>query len=273
MAAGEEDSTDASGITSTAITVTGGSYTVGQDGQGTITLDRSDVTVGVAGVQTLAVTFVDFYHARVIQSTTPQHPAEACPIPDVYGWRPDADHWWIRTEYNGVDVNPGEGLYVAGGVATADGAGNFTPMTLDENVAGNLFIGDSVAGAYSAPDANGRGTFNVGALNFVYYIVNSECLRIVDIDAAVTTAGSFYGQGSSAGTITVASVTGANVFTESGSGSLDSCPRLVSSLRTELAISVRDSVTQMKVTARRRMVGSRGLTRSTSAEMDTEVRR
>lgn len=215
---GEEDYNNAAGITSTAITVTGGTYTLGQDGQGTITLDLSDPTVGVAGVQTLAVTFVNLNHARVIQFDDTATSSGSLDFQTFTAGDLTQITGGYALEYNGVDVNPGEGLYVAGGVATADGAGNFTPMTIDENVAGNLFIGDSVAGAYSAPDANGRGTSNIGPLNFAYYIVNSECLRIVDIDAAITTAGSFYGQGSSAGTFTNAAL-GTSVFTESGSGS------------------------------------------------------
>jgi hypothetical protein len=218
VAAGEEDYNNAAGLTSTAITVTGGTYTVGQDGQGTITLDLSDATVGVAGVQTLAVTFVNFNHARVIQFDDTATSSGSLDFQTFTAGDLTQITGGYAFEYNGVDTNPGEGLYVAGGVATADGNGTFT-MTLDENVAGNLFLDGAPGSTYLAPDANGRGTFNIGGLSFVYYIVNGECLRIIDVDAAVTEAGSFYGQGSSAGTITVASVTGANVFTESGSGS------------------------------------------------------
>jgi len=215
---GEEDYNNAAGLTSTAITVTGGSYTVGQDGQGTITLDLSDVTVGVAGVQTLAVTFTNLNHARVIQFDDTATSSGSLDFQTFTAGDLTQITGGYAFEYNGVDVNPGEGLYVAGGVATADGNGTFT-MTLDENVAGNLFLKGAPGSTYSIPDANGRGTFNIGGLSFVYYIVNGECLRIVDVDAAITEAGSFYGQGSSAGSITVASLTGANVFTESGSGS------------------------------------------------------
>lgn len=210
---GEEDYNDADIITSTAVTITGGTYTVGQDGQGTMSLTLSDPTIGDAGVQTMAFTWVNLNHARIIQFDDTATSSGSMDFQTFTAGDETQIAGGYAFAYNGFFDTAGP--YAAGGVLTADGAGNLL-ITLDENIGGSIDIGESGPSNYSAPDVNGRGTFNVGSRNFAYYIVHAECLRAVEIDANITTAGSLYGQGGNPFDVT--SLNGPNVFLESGSG-------------------------------------------------------
>ena len=217
-ASGEEDYNNANGITSLDDTVSG-SYTVGEDGQGQISLTVSDVNVGVGGTQTLAITLVNYDHLLITQF---DGSATSSGSFDLQTLTTAGDLTQISGGYSftfsGNDNDPGEGLEVLGGVATADGNGNLNGLTIDENIAGSTFFGLTTPATFTAPDADGRGilTFTTYSLNFAYYIVGPEVFRIVEIDPTIEAVGSFYGQGANAGSITDATLTGPLVFSEAG---------------------------------------------------------
>jgi hypothetical protein len=112
-----------------------------------------------------------------------------------------------------------------GGIFTADGAGNITNGTFDENTGGGTgYSSVSFTGTVGAPDANGRGVITLSATpdtpgqstQFAYYIVTPEVLRLTSITntSNAGNTGSAFGQGSVSGTD--AAVTGNFVFSDFG---------------------------------------------------------
>jgi len=104
----------------------------------------------------------------------------------------------------GVDAVLSPPPYVSfGGIFTADGSSLLTSGTIDINTSGLVsstqFLGNSV---FAAPDVHyGRGTFQVvlpsppGSRTFIYYIVSSKALRLLENDNVAFMGGSAYAQG------------------------------------------------------------------------------
>src|SRR5271168_5088944 len=179
----------------TAIPVTG-TYSVGADGRGTMTLSFS--IDGIPGNQ-LALDFAltSNSHGVLVETdglisasgSLDQQTAGPFTLSQLTGGYSFA--------FPGVDI-ANQTAAVSGGIVTADGAGNLTNGTFDLNDAGTL-SSTAFTGSVTAPDAFGRGTFttsNGGA--FAYYIVTPRVLRVVETDANFTTGGSIYSQGSPA---------------------------------------------------------------------------
>jgi hypothetical protein len=101
-----------------------------------------------------------------------------------------------------------------GGIFTADGVGAISGGVFDENFGGgtgylsvpNLASPAPVAGTFTAPDANGRGTltFNIttdttsNPTEYAYYLVTPEVLRLTTVSpvGSAGNTGSAFGQGS-----------------------------------------------------------------------------
>lgn len=192
----------------TAIPVTG-TYSVGADGRGTMTLSFS--VEGIPGNE-LALDFAltSNSHGVLVETdglisasgSLDQQSAGPFTLSQLTGGYSFA--------FSGIDI-AAQTAVVAGGIVTADGAGNLTNGTFDLNDAGAL-SSNPFTGSVTAPDAFGRGTFttsNGGA--FAYYIVTPKVLRVVETDSNFTTGGSIYSQGSAA-SFTDASLTGSFVF-------------------------------------------------------------
>ncbi len=222
--AGEEDYEDASNISSQApIGIMGGSYVIGPDGRGTMTLNTSDMTLGILGVQTLGFTVISSQHALITQF---DGTAAATGSLDQQGT--SISQASVTGAYSfllsGVDVstgaNAGAGLAL-GGVVTANGAGAFSGVTEDVNDGGTV-SSSTTSGTFTTLDSFGRGTATLGsdpadcsgappAATFVFYVVDGTALRFLQNDSCGLTAGSMYTQGSSL-------ATGPYAFTVSGTG-------------------------------------------------------
>jgi len=220
---GEEDFNDASlGATSVADTVTG-TYSVGDDGRGSITLNAftgglPDTNVGVAGVQTLSIAVVNNNHILIEEfdaSATSRgsldlQTASAFNVASLTG----GYSFFLAGSTAGTP-------YVLGGVVVADGAGNFNSTdSVDQGFLGSLpILGDSFLGsiAGAAIDASGRGELDYGGRAFAIYVIGPEAFRIVDIDAtSFPVVGSAFGQGAGSGSFSAASLTG--TFVVDGDG-------------------------------------------------------
>ena len=161
---GELDFNNVDGTTSVepggdAIVAVGSSYSIGEDGQGTITLATSDVNIGVAGTITLAVTVVNNNHALI---TNFDDSATSVGSLDFQVFTP-ADLTQITSGYSFAfaGADPG-GPLSYGGVWTADGLGDLNNAVADEDLYGAVTTDIAVAGAtYTAPDASGRGTISI----------------------------------------------------------------------------------------------------------------
>lgn len=195
--AGEQDYNDAAGFTSpqpSGDTITGGGFLVNGAGQGTLTLITNNENLGVSGTETLGVQFANINHALVIQfdgSGTSSGSLDLQTLPSTLS----GGYAFTLT---GVDA--GYLSAVAGGVFSVSGTNlqNGIIDLDDFGAEGTPTLGTAFTGTISAADALGRGTItNTGlATTFNYYIVGSEAIRIIDVDATDALIGSAFGQGS-----------------------------------------------------------------------------
>ena len=209
VTAGEEDLNDSSQVATFFDNTLTGTYTVGPDGRGSMTLTVT------GGTQTLSFAVVNNNHALIEEfdasltsagSLDLQTTTAASALTGGYAF-------YIGGSVGGVP-------YVEAGVTSADGAGNFTSTgTVDYDNGGTVTTGQSLTGSLAGPtiDASGRGVLTFGSNTFAIYVIGPEVFRIIDTDTtSFTAAGSAYGQGSGAGGFSAASLTGPFVFNVKG---------------------------------------------------------
>lgn len=225
--AGEQDYNDGGTIASfepAGDTITGGTLQVSSTtGQGTLTLNTSNSSLGVGGTETFGVQFVNAAHALINQfdgSATSSGSIDVQTLPATL----DGAYAFTLT---GVD--PFSSAVDFGGVFTISGGTTLQNGLLDTNDQGTATTGSSLTGTISTPDSFGRGTIN-STMNYTslvgipapvvlnYYVVGPEVLRIIDVDSANngsassdSAIGSAFGQGVNATNATTASL-GNSVF-------------------------------------------------------------
>jgi hypothetical protein len=191
-------------------------------GVGTLTLTTSDTNVGVSGVETFAIQFVNSDHALISQwdgTATSSGSFDLQTIPTS----PSTSSFAFTM--SGVD--PGYASIAYGGVLTVNTATGSATGIVDVNDDGDVVPGTPVTGiSFVAPDAFGRGTVTgftnpttSASVSLAYYIVGAEAIRLIDIDTATsapwdTMVGSAYGQGSS-------TFTNANFLAPNGTGTFN----------------------------------------------------
>lgn len=206
---GEQDYNDASGFTSPGepttpdvITAADSSMTVNSTtGTGTLVLNvsASNPSVGVKGIETFAVQFINASHALITQF---DGSATSSGSLDLQTARSGADGNFAFT-LSGLDTNPI--LAVAYGGVYSNTSSNIHG-TYDENESGKVLAGNALTATDNGvgADVYGRGSIsgftdpNNGnaPISLVYYIVGPEVLRIIDVDFNDALVGSAYGQGS-----------------------------------------------------------------------------
>ena len=205
---GEQDYNDGSGFTSPgeptnpdAINPTGSSMTVDvTTGTGTLVLDvsASNPNVGVKGIETFAIQFINASHALITQF---DRSATSSGSFDLQTATSGADGNFAFT-LSGLDANT---LPVAYGGVFSNTSGTIHG-TYDENDSGKVLVENTLTATDNGvgADVYGRGSItgftdsNNGnaPISLVYYLVGPEVLRIIDVDAGDALAGSAYGQGS-----------------------------------------------------------------------------
>ena len=212
---GEQDYNDASGFTSPGepttpdvITASGSSMTVdATTGTGTLILDvsASNPKVGVKGIETFAVQFINASHALITQfdgSATSSGSFDLQTATSGTGSN-------FAFTLSGLDTTSASPV-AYGGVFSNTG-GTIHGM-YDENDSGfaasnpKVLVGNTLTATDNGvgADVYGRGSIsgftdpNNGnaPISLVYYIVGPEVLRIIDVDYEDAMAGSAYGQGS-----------------------------------------------------------------------------
>src|ERR1700689_98771 len=205
---GEQDYNDATSFTSPlepttpdVISPTGSSMTVNSTtGTGTLILDvsASNPQVGVKGIEKFAVQFVSANHALITQFD---------------GSATSSGSFDLQTASSGAGGNFAftlSGIDIAGFPFAYGGVFSNTSGTIhgtyDENDSGKMLVENTLTATDNGvgADVYGRGSItgfmdpNNGnaPISLVYYIVGPEVLRIIDVDADDTMAGSAYGQGS-----------------------------------------------------------------------------
>jgi hypothetical protein len=204
---GEQDFNDAFDTTSPAggDMITGGSLSIGSDGTGTLTLVTNNPSLGT---ETFTVNFVNNSHALIIESdgNTSSGSLDLQTLPSTLSGG-------YSFAVTGVGSS-GEGVAV-GGVFTI--TGTTVAGTFDQNDAlngpslNNTFLGATLGPA----DILGRGTITNGPFGAsgVYYTINQNAIRIIDMDTTDAAVGSAYSQG--AGTFSNASLVN-SVFIDQG---------------------------------------------------------
>ena len=177
-------------------TITSGTLTVNSTtGQGTLTLNTNNTNIGVNGVETLGVQFVNSNHALVIQF---DGIATSSGTMDLQAL-PTALHGGYAFTMDGSD--PIDNPVNMGGVFSISGGTTLENGLVDMNDYGTVTTGTALSGTVASFDSLGRGsitsTLNYGgsliALN--YYVIGPEAVRLIDVDTTDSAIGSAFGQG------------------------------------------------------------------------------
>jgi len=188
--------------------ITGGSYTLGIDGQGTLVVRTNNAAVGAGGTETFAIVRVNSKHVAI---TGFDGGATSSGTLDTQVFFPNVTGQ-IAGSFSFVLAGSGGGGGLAlGGVLAADGGGNLTSVTYDQDVAGVVNFAIQTTGSYTAPDAYGRARAAFGGLNFSLFIVGPETIRVIETDNSRVAVGSAFGQGTLSGAASVSSVSGTYV--------------------------------------------------------------
>jgi hypothetical protein len=206
---GEQDYNDGNTFTSPGepnnpdvINPSGSSMTVDTTtGTGTLVLDvsASNPNVGVNGIETFAVQFINANHALITQF---DKSATSSGSFDLQTATSGAGGNFAFT-LSGLDTTNESTVAFGGVFSNTNGSIN---GTYDENDFGKVLLGNTLTATDNGvgTDVFGRGSItgftdpNNGdaPISLAYYIVGPEVLRIIDVDNLDALVGSAYGQGS-----------------------------------------------------------------------------
>jgi hypothetical protein len=217
---GEQDYANVGGVQAGPDAVSG-TYSVGANGTGSITLNVSDITLPNNGVETFSIATTSSTHALIIQfdgtatssGTLDFQSASALDASEIAGSYAFA--------MNGVDITNQVGAEFGGVLNMSAASGGVTSGSFYANDGGTTQTSPLGFGPITGPDQFGRGTIRLTTgFNYVYYAVQGEVLRIIEEDIPVfLSSGSFYGQGTNGanGTFSNASLSGNYVMFNAGS--------------------------------------------------------
>jgi hypothetical protein len=188
-----------------------GTYTVGADGRGRMTLNL------LSGTETFALAITSSSHALLNQD---DGVFTGSGVLDLQTAGPTfaASQFSGGYSFTMSGEDPGAiAPVVFGGVFTADGTGNLQAGTLDQNNNG-VFTSKPFTATFTAPDTSGRGTiaFSVNTATYVYYLVRPGVIHLIEYDAGFVAGGTAYGQGT-ATSFSNSSLAGRFVFNNVGS--------------------------------------------------------
>lgn len=191
---GEQDYADES-IQAGPDAVTG-SYSIGTDGRGSMTLNVNNANLPHNGVETFSIALTSATHAFVIQFDGTATSSGSLDFQAASALDPTAISGAFAFTAQGVDIVNQVPITHGGVLLMSASSGSIASGTYFENDGGSTFT-SALAGSVTAQDSFGRGTlgFSVG-VNFVYYAVQGQVLRLVEKDVpSLMTGGSMYGQG------------------------------------------------------------------------------
>lgn len=202
-------------------TVTGGSYFLGADGRGTLTVNTSDPTVGVNGTETFSLVYLSGSQAFIAQS---DFTATATGTMDLQTSVASASGGYAFA-VSGVDIT-NQIPTAFGGVFNVSSPNKIssTGSVSDQNLAGTVTQNSSLSGKISNPDPFGAVTIdlNIGfafgaPVQFIGYMVDATHMKLIESDNSSgfgfgSTGGLAIGQGAATGTFTSKSLSGSYVF-------------------------------------------------------------
>ena len=231
---GEQDFVEPGG-TAVQESITGGSYSLGPDGRGTITLVTNDFRVGVHGTESLGVVLVSTQHARITEQDSFGSSSGTLDLQTISTFSLSTLAGGYAFVLSGQDFNNRScGLqpcipdlpFAIGGVMNVASPGVILQAgsVVDSNDGGAINSGQ-MQGSIQAPDSFGRVqiTLSLGfyssALEMAAYITDATHLKVLEIDNQLgNTSGVAIGQGAATGTLSQPQAfSGPYVFTALGS--------------------------------------------------------
>jgi hypothetical protein len=225
ITSGEQTHSDL--LLSVSDAVTGGSYTIGPDGRGTLTINTANVNIGQQGIENLSLVFLSSSQALIATLDNPnlQTSTETSAGTLDLQTGTTAPTGGYAFAVSGTDINLQP--MAMGGVLNIDspntisGAGSVA----DQDDAGAVFPSATLSGSTSAPDSFGMLAFNLTTafaatpIQFTGYIVDATHIKLIESDnngsgaGFGSTAGVAIGQSAATGTfLTNKSFAGKYVF-------------------------------------------------------------
>jgi hypothetical protein len=173
-----------------------GSYSIGTDGRGSMTLNVNNANLPHNGVETFSIALTSATHAFIIQFDGTATSSGTLDFQAASALDPAAISGAFAFTAGGMDIVNNVPITHGGILVMSASSGSIAGGTYFENDGGTTST-SALAGSLTGPDSFGRGTleFSVG-LSFVYYAVQGQVLRLVQKDVpSEMTGGSMYGQG------------------------------------------------------------------------------
>lgn len=174
-----------------------GTYTVHNNGQGTAALNTAVGTFNIDFV------LISNTHALVIRFDNNSTASGSIDMQSSAAFSLSALAGTLVFNISGIDS--GGHTQGSAGVFTVDASGNLTSGVEDTNddgsVSANVALVPTSAAMSSPSGGNGRGTLTIpgtSTLHFIYYIVNSNQLNLIEDDLSPVLAGNAFRQSSSA---------------------------------------------------------------------------
>jgi hypothetical protein len=217
-------------ILSVTDTITGGSYTVGPDGRGTLTINTTDQNIGQLGIENLSFVFISSSQALI---QTLDNVSGSNPLPpsvesssgtlelQTSTSAPTGGYAFVVSGYDGNSQS-----MAIGGVLNIDSPNTISGVgsVADQYDATVLTASSTISGTQTKPDAYGSFKFNLttgfatAALQLTGYIVDSTHIKLIESDnsgpgTGGVTSGVAVSQGAARGTFTTNSAfAGSYVF-------------------------------------------------------------
>lgn len=202
------------GLTSVTDAITGGSYFIGQDGRGTMTVTTADPNLGNQGVENYAFVALTNANALVTKMDFLGNTDGLSSSESSVGTldlqtsmvAPTGGYAFVSggTDFNLSGIGLGGVLNITSGTVSA--SGSVFDFAVNDG-SGIINPSSSVSGTVSAQDAFGTFQINIdtdfGSLQFAAYEIDATHLYLVENDAGFgLTSGIAIGQGASTGTFT-----------------------------------------------------------------------
>jgi len=207
ITSGQLDVNEAASPINTTVT---GTYNVRADGRGVAGLVTS------AGNFSLVFVMVGNNRALVTRFEQSATGSGSLELVDPTAFSTTALAGTFVFNLNGIDINLNP--FATVGAITTNSSGTVTSGVQDESDNGSIFTNETIAGGSLQVGGNGRGTASLntaaGTLNFAFYVVDANHIKLVETDTVPVLAGEAFRQ---SGTISNASLNGPVAFTVAGS--------------------------------------------------------
>jgi uncharacterized protein YjdB len=194
---GEIDFADGNFMTANVTPITG-TYTIGSDGRGSITLTTLNTYFGVGGITTLGVSMTSGTGGLIIEEDSFATGSGTLTMQGAGSTSQSSITGNYVFAFSGVDESNTDSIIDVAGDFTANGAGGVFSNGVQDVVTGGVTnLNGAIAGTYTAPDGNGRGTATLQSGDYAYYSAGGTTLYFIEIDEKTLLSGSVVTQASS----------------------------------------------------------------------------